>query len=80
MGVDAPEFDRCGGIDAKNRLSDLILGKPVTLKEETEEAFGRSLALVYKGGSFINKIMLEEGWGREEEAQSFGFRKASGCP
>ncbi len=75
MGIDAPEFDRCGGSQAKERLTELIMGKNVILKEETEEAFGRSLALVYKGGSFINKIMLEEGWGREEEAQSFASAK-----
>src|SRR3990167_5282401 len=50
MGIDAPEFDRCGGSQAKERLTELIMGKNVILKEETEEAFGRSLSLVYKGG------------------------------
>ena len=66
MGIDAPEFDRCGGSQAKDRLTELIMGKNVILKEETEKAFGRSLSLVYYGGSFINKIMLEEGWGRTD--------------
>lgn len=66
LGVDAPEFDRCAGPQAKARLTELILGKRVTLKEETSEAFGRSLALVYVDRLFVNKIMLEEGWARTD--------------
>lgn len=66
LGVDAPEFDRCGGSQAKARLTKLILGKKVALKEETSEAFGRSLALVYVGPLFVNQVMLEEGWGRTD--------------
>lgn len=66
VGVDAPEFDRCGGKEAKARLSELILNKIVNLKEEKTEAYGRSLALVYLGKTLINKIMLEEGWGRTD--------------
>lgn len=46
MGVDSPEFDRCGGKEARDRLSSLILNKKVTLKEEASEAYGRTLALV----------------------------------
>lgn len=66
MGVDAPEYDRCGGREAKNRLGNLILGKKVLLKEEADEAYGRTLALVYRDNTLINKIMLEEGWGRTD--------------
>lgn len=66
MGVDAPEFDRCGGKEAKERLGELVLGKKVKLAEETTEAYGRSLALVYVKGELVNKIILEEGWGRTD--------------
>lgn len=66
MGVDSPEIERCAGPEAKNRLSDLILGKNVELKEEVTEAYGRSMALVYQGSILINKVMLEEGWGRPD--------------
>jgi micrococcal nuclease len=65
-GVDAPEYDRCGGKEAKERLTQLILNKKVKLTEETQESFGRSLALVYLNGTLINKIILEEGWGRTD--------------
>lgn len=66
MGVDAPEYDRCAGSEAKKRLTDLILGKPVELREEVTEAYGRSMALVYEGSTLVNKVMLEEGWGRPD--------------
>jgi endonuclease YncB( thermonuclease family) len=66
MGVDAPEYDRCGGKEAKEKLTSLILGKTIILKEETKEAYGRSLSLVYQGKNFINEMMLVEGWGRPD--------------
>ncbi len=66
MGVDAPEFDRCGGSEARKKLTALILNKTVTLTEEVSEAYGRSLALVFADGKFVNKIILESGWGRTD--------------
>lgn len=66
MGVDAPEFDLCGGKQAKERLTKLLGNKIVFLKEEVTESFGRSLALVFVGNQFINKIIMEEGWGRAD--------------
>ena len=66
IGVDAPEIERCGGKEAREKLSSLIYGKIVSLKEETSEAYGRTLALVYVGRVFVNRIMLEEGWGRTD--------------
>lgn len=63
LGVDAPEYDRCGGKEARQRLKELILNKVVRLKEEQPESFGRSLALVYQNNRFINQIILQEGWG-----------------
>lgn len=66
MGVDAPEYDRCGGAQARQTLSRLVLGKRVTLKEEVQETFGRSLALVYMGKTLVNRSVLIEGWGRTD--------------
>lgn len=83
IGVDAPEYDRCGGKEARRRLTELILNKVVFLKEEKKETFGRSLALVYQGNRLINKIILEEGWGRtdyrknsQRDALTSAFHKA----
>ncbi|NTU73959.1 thermonuclease family protein [Candidatus Roizmanbacteria bacterium] len=66
MGVNVPEYNRCGGPEARKRLTELILNKPVRLAEETEETFGRSLALVYQGDTLINLVMMKEGWGRAD--------------
>ena len=66
MGVDAPEYDRCGGQEAKERLRQLIQGKQVKLSEVIPEAYGRSLALVFVGKTLVNKIIMEEGWGRAD--------------
>lgn len=70
LGVDAPEYDRCGGSQAKTRLQFLINNKIVTLKEEHQEAYGRSLALVYQSGKFINQIIMQEGWGKPDYQKS----------
>ncbi|MGB9707620.1 MAG: thermonuclease family protein [Microgenomates group bacterium] len=66
LGVDAPEYDRCGGVQAKRELESLIKGKIVYLKEEQPETFGRSLALVYQGKIFVNEVILKKGWGRPD--------------
>ena len=66
MGVDAPEYDYCGGQEAKARLQELILNKKVKLEEEISEAFGRALALVWVDKSLVNQMMLKEGWGRPD--------------
>jgi len=63
LGVDAPEYDRCGGPEAKEKLSSLIKDKVVDLKEEHQEAYGRSLALVYQNGRFVNQEIMREGLG-----------------
>lgn len=66
MGVDAPESDRCGGQQAKEKLTDLILNKTVKLEESVKENYGRTMALVYENGNLINKTMMNEGWGRPD--------------
>ncbi|MBM3284219.1 thermonuclease family protein, partial [Candidatus Gottesmanbacteria bacterium] len=66
LGVDAPEYNRCGGPEAKKRLKELIGQKIIDLREVTTEAYGRSLALVYAGSVFVNRVMLEEGWARTD--------------
>lgn len=72
MGVDAPEYNRCGGKEARELLSQFILNKHVLIEEETQEAFGRSLALVYTTKYYflkdklVNKIIMEKGWARPD--------------
>lgn len=62
LNCDAPELKYCGGEEAKKRLEELILGKKVKVEWVTTDKFGRSIALVYQGKNYINKIMVKEGW------------------
>lgn len=66
MGVDAPEYNRCGGQEARGLLAQLVKGKIVVLKEGVQETFGRSLSLVYVEGKLVNEVLLSEGWGRPD--------------
>lgn len=67
IGVDTPELDSedCYSQKAKTYLEDKILGKGVRLDydEDRKDNFGRTLAYVYQGDSFINKKILKQGYG-----------------
>jgi endonuclease YncB( thermonuclease family) len=65
-GIDCPEIKgktpeekQCATI-AKQVLSDLILGKMVTLKNVETEKYGRILSEVYIGDICVNKYLLEK--------------------
>ena len=52
LGVDAPETGRCMSEEAKNRLTQLVLGKHIRLKDTTHDDYGRILASVIADQSF----------------------------
>lgn len=64
LGIDAPEKDLCGAKEATEMLSGLIADKPVAIKEEHRDAFGRRMGLVYAGSTLVNEAMLASGWAR----------------
>jgi micrococcal nuclease len=66
LGVYAPEYDRCGGSEAKEFLTKLILGKRVEILNEIPEKYGRVMALVYTGKILVNEQVLAEGYGRPD--------------
>ncbi len=60
--IDAPEYPQgCLGIDAKNRLTDLIDNQIIKYQEISKDNFGRILAYVYFKDIFINELIIEEG-------------------
>lgn len=61
LSLDAPEKDRCGYIEARDRLEELIFNKKVRLKNTVKDDYGRILSNVFVENTLINKIMLEEG-------------------
>lgn len=64
LGIDAPEKGLCGAEEASTTLSTLVAGKPVVIKEERRDGFGRRMGLVYVGSTLVNEAMLASGWAR----------------
>ena len=70
-GIDTPEIkgktraEKDLAIAAKNALSELILGKVVSLRKICNEKYGRILADVYLGETHVNAWMIENGYAVE---------------
>ena len=60
-GIDAPEICQAWGPEAKQALSELLLGKEVSVKTVGRDTHGRTLGTVYVGTQNINKLMVQEG-------------------
>ncbi|MBI5619877.1 thermonuclease family protein [Candidatus Gottesmanbacteria bacterium] len=63
LGLDAPEYPQgCLSKRARERLSELILGKEVALDVTGEDRFGRKIAWVtIKGDIPLSIVLVEEG-------------------
>lgn len=70
IGIDAPESvsprepAECFAKNALAKNKSLVEGKKVLLVKDTSERdrYGRLLRYVYVGNSFVNKILIEEGY------------------
>ena len=63
--ADAPEYPKgCFSLQAKERLTKLILAKEVMIEVAEKDSFERSVANVYENDLYINKIMISEGYAR----------------
>lgn len=62
FGIDAPELGNCYGPESFRRLSELLKGGKVQLKEPLVDHFGRVVALVYVRGRLINETLIREGY------------------
>jgi micrococcal nuclease len=64
-GIDTPEIkcknddERSVAIEARNKLSDMIMNKHVTLKNVASEKYGRVLADVYLGDIHLNQWLID---------------------
>ena len=64
-GIDAPEYpNQCLSQEAKERLTELISGEEIKIERVKKDKFGRTMAFVFKGQLFIDRILLSEGLGR----------------
>jgi endonuclease YncB( thermonuclease family) len=73
IGIDTPELDECGGVEATDYMKQVALGRNVTLVDDptqpSVDQSGRSLFYVDRDdGLDVGQEMLRAGW-----AQIFGF-------
>ena len=68
--VEAPELQYCGGIEAKEKLKELIEGQNVKLVFVGEDYYNRSIVLVYLNNISINKELVKKGLVRYDGTSS----------
>jgi endonuclease YncB( thermonuclease family) len=61
MGIDAPEINQDFGRRAKQSLSDLVLGKTVTVTSRKKDKYGRTLGEVTLDGKDISLEQVQRG-------------------
>jgi micrococcal nuclease len=64
IGIDTPERDRCFFGAATQLMRALVEGKSVRLDKDVSETdrYGRLLRYVYSGTTFVNAVMVREGY------------------
>lgn len=66
IGIDAPEKDECGYIEATEKLRELVDNKDVMLipdsLNETKDKYGRLLRYIEIYGKDIGEVLLKEGY------------------
>ncbi len=60
--TEAPELGRCGSDEAKKKLEELLMGKPLYVKVVYQDPYRRQISFVYSGKTFINEEMLRDGF------------------
>jgi len=59
--VDAPEIDQPYGQQAKRELASLAAGKQLVLKPIDTDRYGRTIAHVWNGDTYLNEQMVKRG-------------------
>ncbi|MFH1561744.1 MAG: thermonuclease family protein [Patescibacteria group bacterium] len=68
--IEAPELEFCGGQEAKQALSDLVLNKNLKLEIINHDQYGRLVALVYVDKILVNQQMVKQGLARYDGSPS----------
>ncbi|MBT3985700.1 thermonuclease [archaeon] len=65
-GINTPETDECYYSEAKEALSDLVLGKEVYLERDVDNRgkYGRLLRYIHLDGNMINAYLVQEGYAK----------------
>lgn len=75
----SPEKGNCYFEEAKDYLATLVEGNAVEIEFESMGSYGRPNAYIYVDGNLVNKLMIQEGYGRyegREKSSSLGMQQA----
>ena len=59
--IDAPEIGQAFGQRSKQSLSDLVFNKPIEVKKETIDKYGRTVGTIFVDGIDVNAEMIRRG-------------------
>ncbi len=62
MHIDAPEKAQARGLDATYALKKLCINQIATANIDSQDRYGRSLAVITIAGKNINQEMVRQGW------------------
>lgn len=60
-GIDAPEYRQPHGSESTRALRGLFAGRELTIRPITEDAYHRTVALVFAGGTDVSEAMIANG-------------------
>jgi endonuclease YncB( thermonuclease family) len=60
--IDAPEKQQDYSQRSRQALSDLVFGKEVRVEMHGKDRYGRVIGDVYAGPTFVNEVLVREGW------------------
>ena len=66
LGIDTPELSDAGGVEAADRLRDLLQEGPVTMVSGPTDDYGRTLADVFVNHRNVAQILTAEGYAKRE--------------
>ncbi len=71
QGIDAPEICQPGGVQARDALKRLVLGKSVTVASRAQDDYGRTLGTLHMQGQDMGRWMVAQGhaWGSSNRLQ-----------
>lgn len=61
-GIDAPELNQPYGNKSKEALSEMVIGKTVTVKKTGTDSSGRTFAVIETEEVEANGKMIDDGW------------------
>jgi endonuclease YncB( thermonuclease family) len=76
QGIDAPEGKQDYGKRSKAALSGLVFGQVVTIHDQGPDRYGRTIADVHAGETWVNQSMVRDGWAWHYKKHSTDSRLA----